>query len=636
MVVRKAAFGLFAVLLFIITISYPAFAAKRKKKGGGSGSNVIYVDPSQVFSVNVKAKVGKKQKTFSISCLDVVPGEVKTTDQGMIFTSYAKLIQKQKKKKKANPARLSLLKQLKKAGSTDCRRPDYLEFDRFAGRFGEREARTLFDRFAFGATPERIDQAVADGLDKTVAVLTAFIAEPALDEAERDLRCDGVLAGDPENEVCANDNEVYFPGVRYGLYNKFYYSTNPFLYKLWMFLHDERMAASSEATSYCDDWAFPRHVDMIMRAAVSGDFVTFMRDWNRDHLGHIRWLDGGSNRKGAPNENYAREFWELGTIGPTGLDGNPVYTDFDIVQSALAFSGWAINDFHYDDGTQYGYNKCSSAPFSEEHAWGGKVIFGGTPYETLVEDSDDVLEATFRHPRTAEHLAEDIMKEFISPFATAGSIRELAQIIRDNGYNLIPVFQKVMKSRAMFSSRNQKALIKHPVDLMFGFLRATGMPMSYRDIDHLLEHLGQQPTLPPTVFGWNPSRLAGEAYVLEWRNVALDFIQQDSDDLAAKGFSFNSRFLSNLPTARAASLEAIDRLARWLDVELNDAQRAHLDQFMNYDLERCYDTAQCGGQQYVLERNQFDPHPQADYYSGEAKLRGLIGLLLMTPIYRLK
>jgi hypothetical protein len=49
----------------------------------------------------------------------------------------------------------------------------------YTGPFGEEQARILFDRFGFGATPERVAQAVSDGLDLTVTKLTTWQSENA-------------------------------------------------------------------------------------------------------------------------------------------------------------------------------------------------------------------------------------------------------------------------------------------------------------------------------------------------------------------------------------------------------------------------------------------------------------------------
>ena len=55
----------------------------------------------------------------------------------------------------------------------------------------------------------------------------------------------------------------------------------------------------------------------------------------------IDFLNNNQNRKGHPNENFAREVMELFTLGR----GN--YTEDDIKESARAFTGWGA-DFNGD------------------------------------------------------------------------------------------------------------------------------------------------------------------------------------------------------------------------------------------------------------------------------------------------
>ena len=57
----------------------------------------------------------------------------------------------------------------------------------------------------------------------------------------------------------------------------------------------------------------------------------------------LRYLNGESNRRGRPNENYARELMELFCLGVTDTSGNPNYTETDVRELARALSGWTID-----------------------------------------------------------------------------------------------------------------------------------------------------------------------------------------------------------------------------------------------------------------------------------------------------
>ena len=51
----------------------------------------------------------------------------------------------------------------------------------------------------------------------------------------------------------------------------------------------------------------------------------------------IQFLNNNQNKKGHPNENFARELMELFTIG------RGIYTETDVKESARAFTGWGTN-----------------------------------------------------------------------------------------------------------------------------------------------------------------------------------------------------------------------------------------------------------------------------------------------------
>jgi len=129
----------------------------------------------------------------------------------------------------------------------------------YTGPFGEEQARILFDRFGFGAPPERIAQAVSEGLDPTIAKLTTWQSETTpynLDAIVADWVCDAWLSGDSQN-TCASTGTYDFHKAHYSDSKliKFLHSPNQYFYKLILFLHDERMAASDLSE---DAW-FMRH-----------------------------------------------------------------------------------------------------------------------------------------------------------------------------------------------------------------------------------------------------------------------------------------------------------------------------------------------------------------------------------------
>src|SRR6266700_1956279 len=89
-----------------------------------------------------------------------------------------------------------------------------------------------------------------------------------------------------------------------------------------------------------------------LRANALGNFADLLHVIARDPA-MVIYLDNAQNRKGSPNENFAREVMELFTLG----EGH--YSEQDIKEAARAFTGWSLDrdsgtfrfrPFIHDDG----------------------------------------------------------------------------------------------------------------------------------------------------------------------------------------------------------------------------------------------------------------------------------------------
>jgi hypothetical protein len=498
----------------------------------------------------------------------------------------------------------------------------------YTGPFTEVEARTLFDRFGFGAPPERIAQAVSDGLETTITKLTTWQSEGNLDAIVNDWVCDGWLNGDGLNK-CSSSGTYDFHNKIYpnSKLIKFLHSPNQYFYKLILFLHDERLAGSGLTE---DPWfmrhAYVDHWNMLLRASQSGDFKQFMRDWMKDSMGHVFWQDGEDNLKSRPNENFAREFWELGTVGTRDLNGNPNYTDLDIAHAALVHTGYS-RSATLTDSTGQAYQ--IGVYKDTDHATGRFDIFVGTPYQASVSTQEELLQATFNHPSTAESLAEDLWKEFINPYKDPNAIRELAGIIRHYGYNLTPVMQTIMRSKALYADGSRETLIKQPIELVIGLLRSfpgygPNNIHSGDDYTVLAWHTGaldQTFFSPNSIFGWDEKVLAGASYIKTWRDVSNQLLTKTvgsyGEHLAK--YSVRERFWTGLSTTD----QLIDRLTSCFNVPLNSTQRGFLKNYL--------DT-----QPRLGESALGSLFPSAGATQQEERIKGAIAILINQPSYRTK
>jgi uncharacterized protein (DUF1800 family) len=216
----------------------------------------------------------------------------------------------------------------------------------------------------------------------------------------------------------------------------------------------------------------------LFRARGSGRFDALVAQVSRD-VAMIRWLDGNANRKGQANENYARELQELFTLGI----GN--YTEKDIREIARAFTGWGSrhHDFVFEDGF---------------HDHGEKTVHG----RTGDLDGDDVVRILAGLPACHAFVATKLLRFFSHGDPTPLEIGEIAGVLAATGGDIRSALFVLFLSPAFLDPRRARALVKSPVQVLVGGLRATGAKGTPLWVHGSLERMGQILFRPPSVKGW--------------------------------------------------------------------------------------------------------------------------------------
>jgi uncharacterized protein (DUF1800 family) len=200
------------------------------------------------------------------------------------------------------------------------------------------------------------------------------------------------------------------------------------------------------------------------------------------------------NQKGQVNENYAREFMELFCLGVVDAQGNPNYTQTDVGQLAKAFTGWRL-DQNPGNAT---YGKVSFGGASYFDAT-NKTIFGQTGNFTAAQAVDMVL----ARPSHAPYLVRKLWGEFISqpiPQATLDSL--VADYTAGGALKLKPLLKGILSHPLLFASIGEPDMIKPPIVLTVGMLRAMDVPMRWFWIPDVMNDMQQRPYSPPNVAGW--------------------------------------------------------------------------------------------------------------------------------------
>ena len=227
-----------------------------------------------------------------------------------------------------------------------------------------------------------------------------------------------------------------------------------------------------------------------LQSNVLGNFKNFVSVIGLDDA-MLMYLNGYENRNNAPNENYARELYELFTLG----EGNG-YTQDDITETARALTGYN----NRQDGGPIYFN-----PNRFDN--GEKTIFGRKGNWNY----DDVINILFEEKSDliSKFIVRKLYKHFVSPDVNEVIVDELALYFINNNFELEPLYRKLFKSEHFFNSFSSNVLIKSPVDLMVFIEKEFDFEKPDNFSDNLNNYLrarcsdmGQEILNPIDVAGW--------------------------------------------------------------------------------------------------------------------------------------
>ena len=243
--------------------------------------------------------------------------------------------------------------------------------------------------------------------------------------------------------------------------------------KLTFFWHGH-FACRSRNAMYSQD------VFNIIRENALGNFGDMLRAVSKSPA-MLQFLNNQQNRKGHPNENFAREVMELFTLGR----GN--YTETDVKEAARAFTGW-----NFDKDGAFDFKK-------RTHDADSKTVLG----QTGNYDGDDVLNILLKNPQTANFICKKMYKFFVNEKVDDTNVQYLAKRFFKNNYDIKKLLEDIFTSDWFYDEKNIGTKIKSPVELMVGIRRFLPLTMDNDDAQLLFQRvLGQILFYPPNVAGW--------------------------------------------------------------------------------------------------------------------------------------
>ncbi len=251
-----------------------------------------------------------------------------------------------------------------------------------------------------------------------------------------------------------------------------------------------------------------------LRAHALGKFDRLLHNIAKDPAMLI-YLNNQQNKKGHPNENFAREVMELFTLGI----GN--YTENDVKEAARAFTGWQVTATG-----KYEFN-------ARQHDFGNKAVLGKTDEWT----GEDILDMLATHPQTSRHLAKKLYGWFVNDQPHPERILEIEKNLKDSQLDIGLTLKQLFLSEWFYSPENIGALVKSPVELLVQFKRLLKMDLRREQL--LLKAqtaLGQVLFFPPNVAGWpNGTQWIDSSTLLLRMKLPLVLFGADAFDIAVKG-----------------------------------------------------------------------------------------------------
>jgi uncharacterized protein (DUF1800 family) len=211
-----------------------------------------------------------------------------------------------------------------------------------------------------------------------------------------------------------------------------------------------------------------------------GNFSEMLQGISKDPAMMI-WLDTIQSKKGAPNENYARELMELFSLGI----GN--YTETDIREAARAFTGWEIKDGKF-------FNNAAQFDATEKSVLGQKGKWKG----------EDIVHICLEQKACPRFITRKLFRYLISETLPMPDelIDPLAQPFGKD-FHFGKLVETMLRSNLFFSEHAYRAKIKAPVDYLLGIVHALEARIGTTNLARSLETLGQNVFNPPSVKGWD-------------------------------------------------------------------------------------------------------------------------------------
>ena len=404
----------------------------------------------------------------------------------------------------------------------------------YDGPFGLREAERLLWRAGFGPTPGQADALASFGVEGAVRSLT----RPQVPEQ--------LIGPEPPegrvNPLTGNGNDHLW------WFDRMVRTNRPLIERMTLIWHDWFATSNVGVNS----------VRMMLdqnekfRSGGLGSFHQMLLNVASDGA-MIRWLNKG-NKKGKPNENYARESMELFTLGAD----RGAYTEMDVREMARCHTGWASDPSPDGDGR---VNYRIWPPIQDQ---GEKTIFG----QSGNFDWADASRLCWEHPMHPSFLVDKLWGYFIPTPPDDRTRRALEAAYTARGLVVLPLVEAILMHPDLYRG---ESMVKQPVVFAAGLARALGKGVGGA-LFTWTEIAGQRLFYPPNVDGWHheawlDTTTIRARWMLVYYLLSDRWIDMDSQDAAT------------YDPAETPSQAVSRALAFWGGPPFSDASREALERW---------------------------------------------------------
>ncbi len=388
----------------------------------------------------------------------------------------------------------------------------------YSGPFGDEQVMHLLHRTLFGVKKSEFESFKNDSLESIIERIlkksgTPFPPANNYNDPSENLIDPDVPEGDTWIEAPWS-GELEGPRIislKYWMVNNIINQESNLHEKMILFWHSFLVTQSWEVfmakTSY-------KYFNML-RGHAFGNFKTIIKALTLDPS-MLAYLNGTSNNKEAPDENYARELQELFCIGK-GADAN--FTESDVQAAARVLTGWQIEWRTIEEaGEPLSFFSPHAHDITDKQFssfYNNRIIEGRSSIQGAGE-LDDMLDMIFDNEETARYLCRRLYRFFVynevDEIAEEKVIRPLSEVLIQNNYEVKPVLETLLKSEHFFDESNYGVLIKSPAEFVMGIWRSLEVPTPSLDEDDKVDLLasifwnmaekGMELGDPPTVSGW--------------------------------------------------------------------------------------------------------------------------------------